>query len=70
MVSSVEDTRERLAALGIRFADEEWDALPSPARQRLADYPTHSEVDRKSLAALARWLVSTFPPGWSTPPSS
>lgn len=66
---SVDDTRERLAELGIRFADEEWEALPAPARRRLANYPTRSAVDRKSLAALARWLVSTFPPGWGAPPA-
>ncbi len=63
-MSSSADTRERLEQLGVSFDDEQWSALPAPARRRLAQHPTGSAVERRSLLALVRWLRVTFPPGW------
>jgi hypothetical protein len=60
-----EDTRERLGHAGLALTDEEWRALPSAARRRLAEHPSSSETDRKRLVALVRWLLWEFPPGWS-----
>lgn len=65
MATTTLDARTRLEEVGITLGDEEWAALPGPARRRLATHPIQSEVDRRSLRELARWLVSTFPPGWS-----
>jgi hypothetical protein len=60
-----ETVRSRLEDLGVVFDDDAWEALPGPARRRLGTYPMQSEVDRRSLHELARWLTDTFPPGWS-----
>jgi hypothetical protein len=60
-----EEGAERCRALGVAVTDEEWRALPEPARRRLARLPHGTELERRSFAELARWLLSTFPPGWS-----
>jgi hypothetical protein len=58
----------RCRAAGVEISDEQWASLPEPARRRLDRHPHHTEVDRRRLIALARWLVETFPPGWRRPP--
>lgn len=65
MTITPERVRSRLEAIGVSLSDEEWAALPAPARRRLSTHPTDSEVERHSLRELARWMVRTFPPGWS-----
>lgn len=56
---------DRFRAVGIALSEEQWRALPEPARRRLARLPHGTDVERRSLAELARWALRTFPPGWS-----
>lgn len=56
---------DRCRALGVPLTDDQWRALPEPARRRLARLPHRTELEKRSLAELARWMLSTFPPGWS-----
>ena len=56
---------DRCRALGVALTDDQWRALPEPARRRLARLPHRTELEKRSLAELARWMLSTFPPGWS-----
>ncbi|MCA9610966.1 MAG: hypothetical protein KC619_35475 [Myxococcales bacterium] len=59
------ETRDRLDQAGVALTDEEWEAFPEPARRRVIEHPTGTESERKRLAALVRWLLWEFPPGWS-----
>jgi hypothetical protein len=53
---------------GVPLTDEQWDALPPAARRRLLEHPRATNLDRKKLAELARWMLATFPPGWRLAP--
>ena len=64
-VDEEDETRTRLKRAGVALSDDEWDALPEPARRRLRSHPNQTEDDRARLAALVRWLLWEFPPGWS-----
>lgn len=59
------ETRDRLDQAGVALTDEEWDSFPTAAQRRVAEHPTTTESERKRLAALVRWLLWEFPPGWS-----
>ncbi|MGE3633963.1 MAG: hypothetical protein AB7P00_28940 [Sandaracinaceae bacterium] len=59
------EERQRLLDMGVEITAEEWHARPAPARRRVREYPTTSELDRRILRELVRRLVRTFPPGWS-----
>jgi hypothetical protein len=59
---------DRCRALGVALTDDQWRALPEPARRRLARLPHRTELEKRSLAELARWMLSTFPPGWRRRP--
>ena len=65
IVEEDDATRLRLKRAGVALSDDEWDALPEPARRRLRSHPADTEDDRARLAALVRWLLWEFPPGWS-----
>lgn len=58
-------TLSRMAAAGVRVSPEQWAALPAAARRRLAEHPDGDAVSRRTLGQLARWLITTFPPGWN-----
>ena len=62
-----DETRARLVRAGVPLTDEEWAAFPDAARRRVAEHPSQTESDEKRLAALVRWLLWEFPPGWSRP---
>lgn len=63
--NSLDVTRQRITTAGITVSDEQWDALPEPARKRVMDHPSNTDAERRRLAALVRWLLWEFPPGWS-----
>jgi hypothetical protein len=59
---------DRCRALGVTLSDDQWRALPEPARRRLARLPHRTDLEKRSLTELVRWMLSTFPPGWSRRP--
>ncbi len=65
MSNDPDETRERLGRAGLAITDEEWEALPKVARKRLREHPDQTASERERLAALLRWLLWEFPPGWS-----
>lgn len=60
-----DDTRSRLERAGMALSNDEWDALPQPARRRLGIHPSETASERARLSVLVAWLLREFPPGWS-----
>ena len=65
MTREPDEIRRELLRAGLTLTDAEWTALPRVARRRLGSHPKKTELERSQLAALARWLIAEFPPGWN-----
>ena len=63
-----DEIRRELERAGLTLTDAQWSALPRVARRRLGSHPKDTALERSQLAALARWLIAEFPPGWNGSP--